>query len=176
MYYKANFESVIGKLKIITTNDFLVGVYFEDEITLINDNNLSLSNNHPLILLTKKWLDDYFKGLKPNPNILPLKLEGTPFQKLVWEFLLQIPYGQVITYGEIANLISKKLNLKQMSAQAVGGAVGKNPIAIIVPCHRVVGANYNLTGFRGGIEKKIQLLAHEKIDISKYSMPKEKNK
>ena len=176
MYYTSIYESLIGKLKLITDNDFLVGIYFENDNHPINDFEISLSNEHPIILLTKKWLDDYFKGLKPNLDIIPLKLEGTPFQKLVWDILLQIPYGEVMTYKNIAELITKKLNLKQMSAQAVGGAVGRNPIAIIVPCHRVVGANYNLTGFSGGIEKKIYLLAHEKIDVSKYSLPKKKNK
>ena len=114
MYYTSIYESLIGKLKLITDNDFLVGIYFENDNHPINDFEISLSNEHPIILLTKKWLDDYFKGLKPNLDIIPLKLEGTPFQKLVWDILLQIPYGEVMTYKNIAELITKKLNLKQI--------------------------------------------------------------
>ena len=179
MFYTSTYQSPVGELKLITNNDSLVGLYFNGEDFSLNNNSnfaLIISNEHPIILATKKWMDDYFNNLKPNINDLPLKLEGTQFQKYVWDILLLIPYGEVVTYGYIAKLIAKKLNRQKMSAQAVGGAVGKNPIAIIVPCHRVVGTNNNLTGFGGGIETKIKLLVHEKIDISKFSLPREKKK
>ena len=101
----------------------------------------------------------------------PLCLEGSPFRMQVWEILQKIPYGKTVTYGEIAKEISQNKLQKAMSAQAVGGAVGHNPISIIVPCHRVVGKNGNLTGYAGGIEKKIKLLTIEKIVMKQFFVP-----
>ncbi len=95
------------------------------------------------------------------PSIL---LDGTEFQETVWNILLSIPYGEIITYGQIADKIVKERGLERMSAQAVGGAVSHNPIALIIPCHRVVGKNNNLTGYAGGLEKKIELLKLEGVD------------
>lgn len=114
----------------------------------------------PVFQTTKRWLDLYFRGEIPDftPN---LRLEGTHFRKAVWEILLSIPYGQTMTYGEIAGKIAEQKGLPRMSAQAVGIAVGHNPISIIVPCHRVVGSDGSLTGYAGGVEKKAALLAIE---------------
>ena len=113
----------------------------------------------------------YFKGEKP--NFMPLiRLEGTDFRKMIWEILQTIPYGKVISYGEIARKIAEKRKVPRVSAQAVGGAVGHNPISIIVPCHRVVGANGNLTGYGGGLDKKIALLKLEKVDMKNFFAPK----
>lgn len=114
---------------------------------------------------TVKWLDSYFRGEKPSfmPEIL---LNGTEFQTEVWNILKTIPYGEIMTYGEIAGMIAKKRGLKRMSAQAVGQAVGHNPVGIIVPCHRVIGSNGSLTGYAGGLDKKIKLLAIERGDFS----------
>lgn len=109
----------------------------------------------------KRWLDIYFSGVEPNFQ-LPLHFVGTDFQKEVWKILNTIPYGKTMTYGEIADIMAKNRGLKRMSAQAVGGAVGRNEISIIVPCHRVVGSNGSLTGYAGGIDKKIELLKLEK--------------
>nr|WP_081299643.1 methylated-DNA--[protein]-cysteine S-methyltransferase [Gilliamella apicola] len=104
-------------------------------------------------------------------NQLSLAPHGSPFRQKVWDILCQIPYGEIITYGNIAKQIVLQNNLHKMSSQAVGGAVGHNPISIIIPCHRVIGANGNLTGYAGGIDKKIKLLQIEGIDSSKFFIP-----
>ena len=109
----------------------------------------------------RKWLDVYFSGKEPDFTP-PLRMETTPFRKAVWEILLTIPFGQTMTYGEIADMIAGRTGLEKMSAQAVGGAVGHNAISLIIPCHRVVGSNGSLTGYAGGIEKKVKLLTMEK--------------
>jgi len=102
--------------------------------------------------------------------MLPLKPKGSEFRQIVWKHLCQIPYGETTTYGEIAKKVARQMGKKAMSAQAVGGAVGHNPIGIIIPCHRVIGKDGSLTGYGGGLEKKIQLLAHEGIDLSNQSV------
>ena len=119
----------------------------------------------------KNWLDIYFSGQKPD-FIPPLSLCGSDFQKQVWQLLLDIPYGTLTTYGEIAKKITQIRHLKSMSAQAVGGAVGANPIAIIIPCHRVIGKNNNLVGFGGGLKFKSKLLELENISTQSLIMPK----
>lgn len=118
-----------------------------------------------------RWLDIYFSGKEPDftPRIL---ITSTPFRKAVAEIMLTIPYGKTMTYGKIANVIAKEKGIAKMSAQAVGGAVGHNSISIIIPCHRVVGTNGSLTGYAGGLDKKIQLLKLEKIDMSGFFVPK----
>ena len=114
----------------------------------------------PIFQTTKRWLDLYFHG--EIPDFTPaLRLSGTPFRKAVWEILLTIPYGRTMTYGEIADKIAEQKGLPRMSAQAVGSAVGHNPISIIVPCHRVLGSDGSLTGYAGGVERKAALLALE---------------
>ncbi len=118
------------------------------------------------------WLKKYFSGENPPISNVPIKpLVGTQFQKIVWKILLEIPYGSTATYGEIAREVAGRLGKLKMSAQAVGQAVGQNPISIIIPCHRVIGANGNLTGYRGGIDVKIKLLEIEGIDTSRMSYP-----
>ena len=119
----------------------------------------------------KYWLDIYFSGEEPDFTI-PLHFIGTGFQKEVWKILYSIPYGHTMTYGAIAKQIAIKRGIERMSAQAVGGAVGHNEISIIVPCHRVVGTNGSLTGYAGGIDKKIKLLTLEKVDIQHFFIPK----
>lgn len=120
---------------------------------------------------TARWLDSYFRGRAP--SFTPkLKLSGSDFQKRVCEIMLTIPFGKTVTYGEIAAQIARERGISRMSAQAVGGAVGANPILIIVPCHRVIGAGGNLTGYGAGIERKIQLLKLEKVDMTKLFVPK----
>ena len=121
----------------------------------------------------KQWLTIYFSGKEPDFTI-PLHFTGTDFQNEVWEILCTIPYGQTMTYGEIAKQIAVKKGLPRMSAQAVGGAVAHNEISIIVPCHRVVGANGSLTGYAGGIDKKIKLLQLEKVDMKPLFAPKKR--
>jgi methylated-DNA-[protein]-cysteine S-methyltransferase len=119
---------------------------------------------------TRRWLDIYFSGRKPD-FMPPIHLTGTPFQLAVWELLRRIPYGQTLTYGELAARIAAERGLSHMSAQAVGGAVGHNPISLIVPCHRVVGADGSLTGYAGGVAKKERLLALEGVDMGKLFLP-----
>ena len=124
----------------------------------------------PLLAAARCWLDNYFSGQKPHISDLPLAPEGSAFRRAIWDLLCEIPYGEVTTYGEIARRIAVQMNKVSMSAQAVGGAVGHNPISIIIPCHRVVGANGSLTGYAGGIDKKIKLLEHEGVDPSRLTV------
>ena len=111
--------------------------------------------------MTEKWLDIYFSGNIPDFTP-PISLSGTPFKLMIWEMLRGIPYGETVSYGDIAKQAAEKRGIEKMSSQAVGGAVGKNPVAIIIPCHRVIGADGSLTGYGGGIEKKEFLLRLEK--------------
>ena len=125
----------------------------------------------PVFTAIKNWLDKYFAGQKPAISDLPLAPIGGAFRKAVWDILCEIPYGEYITYGDIAKTMAARMGKASMSSQAVGGAVGHNPISIIIPCHRVVGANGSLTGYAGGISKKIKLLEHEGVDMSKLFVP-----
>lgn len=119
----------------------------------------------PVFETVKKWLDIYFSGREPD-FMPPLHMIGSPFQMSVWKHLLEIPYGKTVTYGELAKRIALEKGRERMAAQAVGGAVGHNKISILVPCHRVVGANGSLTGYGGGLDKKERLLALEGVDMS----------
>ena len=134
--------------------------------------NIELKDDEEILIKTKKWLDRYFNGEKPEISELNLSPNGSIFAKNVWKLLCKIPYGKTTTYGELAKKVAEVMGKNRMSAQAVGGAVGHNPISIIIPCHRVVGADGSLTGYAGGIDKKIKLLEHEKVDISKLYKPK----
>lgn len=172
MQYTSHYESPIGGILLAADDAGLTGLWFEGQKYFAR----CLEKNHeekeiPLFEKTKQWLDIYFSGKEPGFS-LPLHFTGTDFQKEVWEILCSIPYGQTITYGEIANRIAVKRGLPHMSAQAVGGAVGHNEISIIVPCHRVVGSNGSLTGYAGGIDKKIKLLRLEKAAMESLFIPK----
>jgi len=156
--YTSFYKSQIGNIQIIIENNYLIGLYIENQKYYIKSQNLKINDNNKTILKTKQWLDKYFNGEKPDIKELNVKLNGTDFRKKVWKILAKIPYGKTITYSEIA----KQLNTK--SAQAVGGAVGHNPISIIVPCHRVLGKNKELTGYAGGIDIKKKLLDIENIE------------
>lgn len=140
--------------------------YFADALLSVKE-----EKELPVFAQTKKWLDIYFTGKAPDFTP-PLSMEGvSPFRRRVWEIMLTIPFGQTMTYGNIAKLIEKETG-KRVSAQAAGGAVGHNCISIIIPCHRVVGAGGNLTGYAGGIDKKIALLKNEGADVSAFTLPK----
>ena len=130
------------------------------------------NNDIPLFDTTKKWLDRYFAGEKPGISELSLAPIGGDFRQIIWNILCEIPYGEVITYGSIAKRVAEKTGRKSMSSQAVGGAVGHNPISIIIPCHRVVGSNGSLTGFSAGVRTKIKLLELEGVDLSRFFIPK----
>ena len=172
MQYTSHYESPIGGILLAADDAGLTGLWFEGQKYFAR----CLGKNHeekeiPLFEKTKQWLDIYFSGKEPGFS-LPLHFTGTDFQKEVWEILCSIPYGQTATYGEIANRIAVKRGLPHMSAQAVGGAVGHNEISIIVPCHRVVGSNGSLTGYAGGIDKKIKLLRLEKAAMESLFISK----
>lgn len=163
MIYTSAYSSPLGNILLASKNDELIGLWFEGQKYYLNSINEELQekDDEEILKKTKNWLDRYFKGKKPNPNELKCKPIGSDFQKQVWKILCEIPYGQTITYKEIAAKLAKEKNVKSMSAQAVGGAVAHNPISIIIPCHRVVGSNGNLTGYAGGLDKKEYLLKLE---------------
>ena len=154
--YIAHYSSPLGSMTLASDGTALTGLwfngqkYFADTLKEVQ----TLNPNLPIFDLTRQWLDIYFSGKEPTFTP-PLLLQGSPFRKQVWQFLLEIPYGRTMTYGELA----RKLQCK--SAQAVGGAVGHNPISIIIPCHRVIGADGSLTGYAGGVERKASLLKLE---------------
>ncbi len=155
------YASPLGRLTLASDGNRLTGLWLEEQKYYAE----TLDNNHqeqdlPIFTITKKWLELYFKGRCP--NFMPeIYLKGTDFQKNVWRELLEIPYGQTITYGEIAKKLAKDKGTAHMSAQAVGVAVGHNPIAIIIPCHRVIGTRGKLVGYSGGLERKEKLLLLE---------------
>lgn len=171
MQYTSKYESPLGKILLSADEKGLTGLWFVGQkyfaLYLDKENE---EKEIPILKDTKKWLDIYFSGKEPDFK-LPLNFTGTNFQNEVWEILYSIPYGKTMTYGEIANIIAKRKGLKRMSAQAVGGAVGKNEISIIVPCHRVVGSNGSLTGYAGGIKRKKYLLELEKANMSNLFIP-----
>lgn len=174
-YYKTEYKSPLGKITICCDEqENLVGLwfnaqkYFSDTI----DAKIIKQDNIKIFDKTKNWLDKYFKGKKPNIKDISLKPVGTEFRQQVWKILCKIPYGKTITYGDIAKQIGKQKGINKMSAQAVGGAVGHNPIAIIIPCHRVIGKNGNLTGYAAGIDNKKKLLDLEQSNMVKYSIRK----
>ncbi|MET3558374.1 methylated-DNA-[protein]-cysteine S-methyltransferase [Streptococcus rupicaprae] len=154
--YKQLYPSPIGDLSLVASDLGLLGVWFIGQAHFERGltGELVLAD-HPVLAQTVDWLDRYFAGQEPAPTDLPLAVVGTDFQQRVWAELAKIPYGQTTTYKALAD----KLNCP--SAQAVGGAVGRNPLSIIVPCHRVLGADGSLTGYAGGLDKKIWLLEHE---------------
>ena len=172
MQYISHYQSPLGGILLAADEIGLTGLWFEGQKYFA----LYLDKEHeekevPVFQTAKKWLDIYFAGNEPDFQV-PLHFTGTDFQNEVWEILYSIPYGKTMTYGEIAKRIAEKRGLKRMSAQAVGGAVSHNEISVIVPCHRVVGTNGSLTGYAGGIEKKVALLKLEKADMEEFFVPK----
>ena len=172
MTYTQHYDSPLGGILLAADDVGLTGLWFDGQKYFAR----GLSNEHieqetSVLAEAKRWLDIYFAGKEPDftPPLHPI---GSAFRRSVWEILLQIPYGQTATYGEIARQLAKKQGLERMSAQAVGGAVGHNEISIIIPCHRVVGADGSLTGYAGGISKKETLLKLERADMSRFFVPK----
>ena len=161
MNYLHHYQSPLGGITIASDGKALIGLwfdgqkYFSDTIDKNTPEKLL-----PIFELTDKWLDIYFSGVNPD-FIPPLKMNTTTFRKAVWEIMLSIPFGKTMTYGEIAQKIAAQRGLKRMSAQAVGDAVKHNSISLIIPCHRVIGAKGDLTGYAAGLDKKIKLLKLE---------------
>lgn len=162
-YYK-EYSSPIGKLTLVSDGIYLIGLYIDGQKYFLENIKEEMQRKDDLIIFknTEDWLNKYFQGLKPNIKNLKLKLDGSDFRVMVWHILASIPYGEVITYGEIAKKVAKIMGKNKMSSQAIGGAVSHNPISIIIPCHRVVGANNELVGYAGGIDIKKKLLDFEK--------------
>lgn len=173
MDHTYHYESPLGGITIASGGESLTGLWFDGQkyfgSTLAAGHTRKLL---PIFKQTIKWLDIYFSGNKPEFTP-PLDMKTTEFRKAVWEILLTIPFGMTMTYGEIADRLAKQRGTAKMSAQAIGGAVGRNPISIIIPCHRVVGANGSLTGYAGGVQRKAQLLKLENADMNGLFMPTE---
>ncbi len=174
MVYCTEYETgLIGKLTLASDGESLVGCWFENdrffgdtvEGPFVPDDDLLVFRK------AKEWLDRYFAGGRPGIGELPLKPNGTAFRHRVWGKLREIPYGTTVTYGDIARHLEREGG-KRVSAQAVGGAVGRNPLCVIVPCHRVMGAGGNLTGFGGGIDTKLKLLELEHVDTAGFHWPR----
>ncbi|MDR3269892.1 MAG: methylated-DNA--[protein]-cysteine S-methyltransferase [Peptococcaceae bacterium] len=174
MFYTARYASPVGSLMLASHGENLVGLwlagqkYFAASVVADRTEKPDL----PILAATIHWLDRYFAGQKPAVSELSLAPRGGAFRRAVWDILGEIPYGEVTTYGAVGKRVAERLGKERMSGQAVGGAVGHNPISIIIPCHRVVGANGSLTGYGGGIAKKIQLLEHEGVDMTGLFTPK----
>ena len=153
-------DTPLGKIQAAAEDHALRGLWFIGQKYFpANTNGWLEDGDYPVFVSLKTWLDDYFAGKNPKINF-PLAPRGTPFQQAVWDLLLKIPYGETTTYGAIAEKLAGPG--KKGSSQATGGAVGHNPISLVIPCHRVVGANGSLTGFAGGLDKKRYLLDLEK--------------
>lgn len=173
MYYSTTYLSPVGSITLACDGNSLVGLWIEGQKYHGNTipEDMIENNDIPVFETAKKWLDRYFEGERPHISELPLAPIGSGFRQEIWNILCEIPYGQVITYGDIAKKMAAKMNKESMSSQAVGGAVGHNPISIIIPCHRVVGSNGSLTGYAGGIHIKIKLLELEGADMSRLFIP-----
>ncbi len=158
MYY-CTYESKIGLLYLISDGKSLIGCYLEGQKYFPNNiDNYLLSEELNILVKSKAWLEKYFNGENPSIDEIPLNFNGTEFRKRVWKILKEISYGKVVTYRHIAEIIAKTKSLETMSAQAVGGAVGHNPLLIFIPCHRVIGVDGSLTGYAAGLENKRFLL------------------
>lgn len=170
LYYK-KVASPLGEITLRSDGEALTGLWFADDKHYgAKDIAGAALADLDVFMQAEAWLAEYFAGREPKVSV-PLKLQGSEFQMQVWRLLQDIPYGRLVTYGDIAKKIAAHKGLARMSAQAVGGAVGHNPLCIIVPCHRVVGANGSLTGYGGGMWRKVRLLELEKVDMSKLTVP-----
>lgn len=163
MTFVSHYDSPLGRILLAGDEQGLSGLWFEGAKYFAAGLAPEPQEGElPVFDRAKAWLDLYFGGADPD-FLPPLHVIGTPFQSAVWELLLKIPYGETTTYGELAKAVAARMGLARMSAQAVGGAVGRNPVSLMIPCHRVLGANGSLTGYAGGVEKKRRLL-----DLEKY--------
>lgn len=166
---KRVYASPVGEITLTADDTGLTGLWFGNDGIA----DCRAENESRALELTEKWLDIYFSGKEPDFTP-PLHIRGTEFQKEVWDILLEIPYGTVMTYGEIADVLARRRALKRMSARAVGAAAGRNKIAVIIPCHRVVGSTGALTGYAGGIGIKAELLRMEGAARKGFFIPEKK--
>lgn len=175
MYYQTMTQSPLGSITIACDEEqnHIIGLWIEGQKYFLGTlkETPKMRKGIPVLEKSIGWLDNYFAGKKPEISLLPLAPIGSAFRQDVWKLLCEIPYGSITTYGEIARKMAAKMGRETMAARAVGGAIAHNPISIIIPCHRVVGTNKSLTGYAGGIDKKIKLLKLEGIDIQcRYSV------
>lgn len=173
MIYTTYESSPVGRLLLAAKDGELIGLWIEGQkyyLGGLRDEAVRDDGAAPFAQ-ARDWLKRYFRSQRPAISELPLAPVGSDFAKAVWGLLCEIPYGETTTYGTLAGQIAEGRGLVRMSAQAVGGAVAHNPVSIIIPCHRVVGAGGNLTGYAGGIDKKIWLMRHEGLDVSQYGVP-----
>lgn len=163
----------LGTLTLAAEDGALIGLWMEGQkyFCASVDEEMVAEPTLPVLVQAASWLDAYRAGKRPDPTELALSPRGSAFRQRVWDILLDIPFGQTATYGQIAARLEAETG-KRASAQAIGGAVGHNPISIIIPCHRVIGADGSLTGYAGGVAKKLALLAHEGVDTSRLIVPK----
>jgi len=172
MEYFRLYSSPVGNLILCATENELIGIDYAhkppEALTSLP------KDDHTVFYLCIKWLDSYFKGDHPSIDDVPFKAHGSSFQETVWRLLCEIPYGEMTTYGEIAKKVQALTGISRMSAQAIGGAVGRNPIFILIPCHRVIGASRNIVGYGGGLANKIYLLHHEGIRVEELYWPDRK--
>lgn len=170
--YTHHYHSPLGDITLASDGEKLTGLWFDGQ-KYFGAGLPEQPEQRELVVFeqTKNWLDIYFSGKVPDFTP-PLAMAGSLFRRDVWEIMLGIPYGQTMTYGAIAGRLAAQRGLAQMSAHAVGGAVAHNPISLIIPCHRVVGSNGSLTGYAGGLDKKVKLLQMEKADMSTFFIPR----
>ena len=172
MIFVQHYDSPLGGILLAADGIGLRGLWFDGQKYLARDLPAErIGQDTPALAEARRWLDIYFAGSQPD-FLPPLHTVGTAFRQSVWEILLQIPYGQTTTYGAIARQLAAKQGIPKMSAQAVGGAIGDNKIAIVIPCHRVIGANGSLTGYAGGTNRKAALLELEHTDMTGLFLPK----
>ncbi|MGP1514649.1 MAG: methylated-DNA--[protein]-cysteine S-methyltransferase [Bacteroidales bacterium] len=170
MDYVNQYLSPLGIITLASDGKYLKGLWFNDQKYFASTLNKEYQiKDLPIFSLTCNWLDEYFDGKNPS-FIPPIKIITTPFRQKILDILMTIPYGSIITYKTIATQIVIQEGVRHMSSQAVGSAVGHNPISLIVPCHRVIGSQGKLTGYAGGISKKLKLLQLEGVDISKLKL------
>ena len=173
MVYTQQYSSPLGAMTLACDENAVVGLWFNGQRHFGNVlPEETTAEQHPLLEEAGRWLDIYFSGQKPD-FLPPLRYDSTPFRKRVCDIMLTIPYGSTMTYGEIAAKLARDMGTEKMSAQAVGGAVGHNPISLMIPCHRVVGTSGSLTGYGGGIGRKVKLLEMEGADMSRLFVPKQ---
>ena len=172
MQYISRYASPLGEILLAADEAGLTGLWFAGQKYFARGLDAAAAEREtPVIAQAKQWLDGYFACRAPACTP-PLHPAGTPFQRAVWDILRAIPYGQTMTYGAVAAQLAAQRGVPRVSAQAVGGAVGRNPIAILVPCHRVVGADGSLTGYAGGVDKKLALLTLEGADLTGLFVPR----
>ncbi len=163
MIQTAFYAAPYGRYVMAAEDGALTGLWLEGQKYFPSDLPEPSDGESEIFTRTRRWLDAYFAGQQPEVSALPIAPKGSDFAQSVWRLLLEIPYGQTVTYGQLAKRLAEQRGLAQLSAQAVGGAVGHNPISVIIPCHRVLGAKNQLTGYAGGLEVKTFLLKLEGV-------------